>query len=156
MSKPMQILVGLVALILVAAGSFYGGMIFGEQQATASPPGGSELPADAAGFSPNPASGETGRGQPGAGGRFAARPGMLFGQIESIDGSTLVIANVEGQQTRVEVTDTTLIEKNTSVTIADLKVGETVMVSGSDNSDGSVTARSVQVAPVGRLGSPPE
>jgi hypothetical protein len=147
----MQILVGLVALILVAAGSFYGGMIIGEQQATASSPGGSELPADAR-FPPNPAASETGRGQPGVGERFAGRPGMLFGQIDSIDANVLLIANPDGQQTRVEVTDTTLIEKNTSVTVADLTVGEAVMVSGSENSDGSVTARSVQVAPVGRLG----
>ena len=76
---------------------------------------------------------------------------MIFGEIQSIDGDTLVIAAPNGQQTRVQITDTTLIEKNASVEITDLAAGETVMVSGSENSDGSVMARSVQVAPTGRM-----
>ena len=50
------------------------------------------------------------------------------------------------------MTDTTLIEKNASVTVADLTTGETVIVSGTPGSDGSITARSVQVAQAGRLG----
>jgi hypothetical protein len=52
----------------------------------------------------------------------------------------------------VNVTETTLIEKNMSVKLGDLARGETVIVSGSQGTDGSITARSVQVAPAGRLG----
>lgn len=160
MSKPMQIILSLVVLILVAAGSFYGGTVFGRQQANAatlsSAPGLPEfdMQADAAPFG-DPAAGAGEGGQGGVGWRFAAQPGMLFGQIESIDGTTLVISDVNGQQRQVQVTDTTLIEKNASVTVANLEAGETVMVSGNENEDGSVTARSVQVAPAGRLGAPP-
>ena len=52
----------------------------------------------------------------------------------------------------MKVTDTTLIEKNASVTVAELTTGETIIVSGTPGSDGSITARSVQVAPAGRFG----
>ncbi len=76
---------------------------------------------------------------------------MTFGEIQSIDGNTLLIVDANGAEKRVQVTDTTLIEKNASVEITDLATGETVIVSGSDNDDGSVTARSVQVAPAGRF-----
>jgi hypothetical protein len=52
----------------------------------------------------------------------------------------------------VKVTDTTLIEKQASVKLSDLSQGETVMISGSTGADGTVTARTVQVAPRGRFG----
>jgi hypothetical protein len=44
----------------------------------------------------------------------------------------------------VHATDTTLVEKYTAVGVGDLEVGERVIVSGSQNDDGSVTARSIQ------------
>mgnify|MGYP001768331299 CR=1 FL=1 len=158
MSKPMQIILGLVVLVLVAAGSFFGGMLVGKQQASAAAP--VSFSADfqpPAGVIPlgDPSARPNAPGQQGAAGRFAAQPGMLVGQIESIEGNTLLIAGAEGQQTQVQVTDTTLIEKNASVTVADLETGETVMISGSENDDGSITARSLQVAPAGRMGRPP-
>ena len=157
MSKAVKIILGAVVVAVIAAGSFYGGMVYGEQQATTAAavvqmnfpegfqlPDGAVLPGGAAG-GPGP------RGQGGEVNGFGAQPGMIFGEIQSIDGDTLVIAVPNGQQTRVQITDTTLIEKNASVEITDLAAGETVMVSGSENSDGSVMARSVQVAPTGRM-----
>ncbi len=157
MNKPLKIILGVVVVALIAAGSFYGGMVFGKQQATASaatvpmnfpegfqPPDGATLPGDGTGrFGA--------RGQGGAAGGFAAQPGMIFGEIQSIDGDTLLIVDANGAEKRVQVTNTTLIEKNASVEVTDLAAGETVIVSGSENDDGSVTARSVQVAPAGRM-----
>lgn len=69
--------------------------------------------------------------------------GGLAGTIESVTGTTVVIKTNEGSVT-VQTTDSTLIEKNVSVTVAELVVGENVMVSGSKNDDGSYTARSIQ------------
>jgi hypothetical protein len=77
---------------------------------------------------------------------------MLFGQIEEIGDGVLVVIDNDGKPTQVHVTDTTLIEKNASVPLADLMAGETVIVSGSQGDDGTITARSVQVAPAGRFG----
>jgi hypothetical protein len=159
MNKTLKIVL-LVALVLtIAAGSFYGGMVYGKQQAAS---------VFTAGFPPNGAglaiAGQDGvfqtpRGQ-GAGSRFqeaAGLPGMTFGQIEGIEGNLLTITDRNGNTVRVQVAETTLIEKNASVSVADLAVGDAVIISGNPNDDGSITARSVQVAPAGRfLGGGPD
>jgi hypothetical protein len=161
MNKALKVILGVVVVVVIAAGSFYGGMVFGKSQASASaatvpmnfpegfqPPDGAALPGDGAGRL-------GARGQGGAAGGFAVQPGMIFGEIQSIDGDILLVVDANGAQKRVQVTNTTLIEKNASVEVTDLVTGETVIVSGSENDDGSVTARSVQVAPAGRfMGGP--
>ena len=163
MNKAVQIIVGVLVLVVVAGGSFYGGMAVGKTQAEAALP---FVSSQAGGF-PAVAGGQGGGFPADAQGRAAfgqgrqmgttagsdALTGMTVGQIESAEGQTLVVADANGQRIRVQVTDTTLIEKNASVTVAELEVGETVMISGSENGDGSITARSVQAAPAGRLGS---
>lgn len=151
MSKPILIIVVVVVVLVVAAGSFYGGMTYGKSQtSTAASAGfqgvdGQGAPGDFQGF--------RGQGQNGAAGARtdAVQPGSTFGQIESIDGNTLSVTDRNGNPVTVQVTDTTLIEKNASVSVSDLAAGDTVIISGSDNSDGSITARSVQVAPAGRF-----
>ena len=66
-----------------------------------------------------------------------------MGTIEEIQGNTLVLSTQDGT-VRVQTSDTTLIEKFTSVGLLELKVGEQVMASGTKNDDGSYTARSIQ------------
>ena len=64
----------------------------------------------------------------------------------------MMVTDNNGNKTKVQVTDTTLIEKNASVKLTDLATGDTVIVSGSTGSDGTFTARSVQVGAPGRFG----
>jgi len=68
------------------------------------------------------------------------------GTIKSVEGDTLVVTTSQGD-TQVQATNTTLIEKYPTASVGDLKVGERVVVSGSQNDDGSVTARSIQSLP---------
>ncbi len=158
MSRPASIALMVVAIVAVGAGAFYGGMRYGQQSAL------SDLRSS---FQPGSAAvqfgdgGQNRLGQNGQPGQFAQRGATgangftgsgVFGTIESIDGDTMVISTGDGQKTTVKTTDTTLIEKNASVSISELAQGETVVVSGSKNDDGSLTARSVQVAPTGRIG----
>jgi hypothetical protein len=144
MKRTVWIILGVVVLLLVAGGSFFGGTLYGKSQAqtafAARRPGG---------FT---GANGTGQGQPGANAR-AGGQGGIFGQIDSIGDGVLVIKDNNGKQTQVKVTDTTLIEKQAAVKLTDLTTGETVIVSGSTAADGSVTARSVQVAPAGRFGA---
>ena len=147
MNRTLRIALGTIVLLALVAGSFYGGTLYGKQQARASLPEalwqrmGTMGRGDVSGADAH---------QSGFG-RFDAQGGGLIGQIEEIDGDSLIITNMGGQQTRVQVTETTLIEKYASVTVAELEPGEQVVVSGSENEDGSITARSVQVAPAGRF-----
>jgi hypothetical protein len=141
------VMIGLVVLaaVVIAAGSFYGGMVYGKGQAEAT------FPAldDGAGFGGR-------RGQqvsPGAeadSGQFADRQGnMLFGEIQSIGTGELTVTDANGEQITVYVADTTLIQKQAEVTLADLEQGETVVISGNRDDDGNITARSLQVSPGG-------
>jgi len=66
-----------------------------------------------------------------------------MGTIEEVEGDTLILSTQEGT-IRVQTTDTTLIEKYESVQVGSLEVGEQVIVSGAENSDGSLTARSIR------------
>ncbi len=154
MNRTTRIILSIVALIAVAAGGFVGGMFYGKGQAqsrfVAGAPGGAFF-----GGAPNGQSGRT-AGQGTANGA-ANRGSGVFGEIQQVGDGLLVIKDQNGKETQVKVTDTTLIEKNASVALSDLKAGETVIVSGSKGTDGAITARSVQVAPAGRfgMGQPP-
>lgn len=143
MNRTLRIVLSILALVIVAGGSFFGGMLYGKSQAqmtfTAI-----RQPGDFTGTAPNGAG-------PGAGQR-GFQGGMLVGQIQEIGDGVMVVTDSNGKETQVKVTDTTLIEKQASVTLADLATGETVMVSGSKADDGSITARSVQVGAMGRFG----
>ena len=155
MSKGVQSGLLVIVVLVLMGGSFYGGTLYGKQ--TAEP----ALPAEFAermakfaeegGVMPEPGQSF---GQGGLG-RLRVDSGQVgggyAGQIEENDGSTIIISSFDGAQTVVKVTDTTLIEKYASVTAAELEVGEQVIVSGSQNDDGSITARSVQVAQFGRF-----
>jgi hypothetical protein len=145
MNRTVAIIVGVIVVLLVAAGSFFAGSLYGKNQAQAA------FTARRAAFGGG--DGQFG-GQPGLGGQQGAngRGGFTLGQIESIGDGMLTIKDNNGKQTQVKVTDTTLIEKQASVKLSDLTQGETVMVSGSQGADGTITARSVQVAPAGRFG----
>ena len=135
MNKTVIIIVTLLVIMAVVAGSFWAGMSFGQARASQAReqfrgPGGQ-------------APGLFGTPQPGQRGaeRFA---GGVMGTIEAVEGDTLVVTTQEGT-IRVQTTDTTLIEKYTAVTIGDLEAGEGVMVSGTRQDDGSYTARSIRV-----------
>ncbi len=147
MNRTVGIILGVVVLLAVAGGSFFGGTLYGKNQAKSAFvdmgqanrfPGGVQggIPSDGRGL---------------RGGQGAVQGGMLVGQIQEIGDGVMVITGIDGKQTQVKVTDTTLIEKQASVTLADLETGETVMVSGSKADDGSITARSVQVGALGRF-----
>ena len=161
MNKALQIIIVLVIVIVVAAGSFYAGTVYAQQQATANRaaqfagrqgqfPGldGDNADGNAPQFQQGGRAGNLG------GNRTAGQGGGgTFGQIAEIDGGTLTITTRDGNQIKVLVTDTTLIEKYASVSATELETGETVIISGSANEDGSITARSLQVAPAGRMGN---
>jgi hypothetical protein len=140
MNKTVKIIVAVLVVVAVAGVSFYGGTVYARSQIQ------SQFAARAGAF-----------GGPGADGQgFAARNrqgGVTFGTIEQIGDGTLTIKDQSGKETQVKVSDTTLIEKNASVKLSDLTQGETVVVSGSAGTDGTITARSVQVAPAGRFGA---
>jgi hypothetical protein len=137
MNKRVLIGLGILVLVILAAGGgFFAGTAMAQNRARQ-------------GFFRGQFGGQEGQfqrpartPQPGQEGDVRSGGGIM-GTIKSVEGDTVVITTQEGE-TQVHATDTTLIEKYMTVGVGDLEVGERVVVSGSQNDDGSVTARSIQ------------
>jgi len=119
--------------ILVGGLSFYGGV----QYANA-----------AKGSSGNPQT-QGGQGQRvrQGGGQFGRNQGgaMVNGEILSVDAQSVTVKLPAGGSKIAFYSTSTKISKTVDGTIEDLKVGETLMLNGQDNPDGSMTAQTIQL-----------
>lgn len=137
--KTVSIIIGVVLII----GSFYGGMLYGKSQ-------NSGLKGEMGDF---PTGGMTGVRSGNAGGS------MISGEIISKDATSITIKLQNGGSQIVLVSESTPVTKSTSGAASDLAVGTQVMVSGTTNTDKSITAKSVQIRPANETnpaGTPPE
>ncbi len=117
-----------IVLILIGA-SFYGGMLYGKANA------------------PRGYNGQFAAGGIRMGGRGGAG-GVTAGSIIAKDATSITVKMQDGSTKIVLTSGTTKVMKSTSGTLDDLSVGTNVVVTGSVNSDQSVTATSVQIRPV--------
>ena len=88
----------------------------------------------------------TGAGANG-GMRGAAGNGFLSGTIASKDSGSITLNTRDGSSHVVLVTPNTSVSKSVSGTLSDVVVGTTVIISGTTNSDGSVSASLIQLRP---------
>ncbi len=123
-----------VGLIVIIALSFYGGVAY---QTSKIPAGGQFGQAGQGGF--GGAGGRTGGARGGAGG------GMVSGSVLSINGNTMTVDMRAGGSKVVILPGSASILKSTTGTTTDLVAGENVIVNGTTNTDGSVTATMVQI-----------
>lgn len=97
-------------------------------------------------------------GNPGQGRRFGGNGNMrpVAGEILNADDKSITVKMMDGSSKIVLLSDKTQINKATTAVKADLKIGEKVAVFGAENSDGSVTAQSIQLNPQfgGRMSTP--
>ncbi len=120
--------------IIVGVAAFYGGMTYGRSQAVT--PSGQTFQ----------------RGGSRNGGGFGANNGgFASGQILSEDSQSITIELRNGSSTSANSTkivffsSSTAIMKMTNGTVADLQTGANVIVTGTPNADGSITAQSIQL-----------
>jgi hypothetical protein len=132
MNKNMIIVVVITAGLIGAA--FYGGMMY--QRST--------VPQRGAGFA-------AGTGRPGTAGRtsFTMGAGAVAGSILSKDASSITVKMQDGSTKIVLTNASTSVLKTSTGSLADLSVGTNVTAVGTPNSDGSVTAVSVSIRPLG-------
>lgn len=141
MKKNLPIIIALI--IVVGAGSFYGGMKYGQSQR----PGRGNF-ADFANLTPEQrqqrmqqAGGGSGR-MGGQGGN-----GATNGEIISKDDKSVTLKLRDGGSKIVFLSDSTEIMRQATGTASDLVVGENLMVTGDANQDGSITAKTMQMRP---------
>jgi hypothetical protein len=155
MNRFITIVLGVLVVLVIAAGSFYGGMVYGKNQAQPTFPlagEAGELPVVRGQFGMRPG----GQARSEEGQLLGRQGGMLFGEIQTIGSGELTVTDEGGQQVRVYVEDTTLIQKQASVTLDDLEEGEMVIISGNRDDDGNITARMLQVSPGGAFFAQPD
>lgn len=75
--------------------------------------------------------------------------GVVAGQILSKDADGVTIGLSVGGSKIVIVPQSANISKSVQGSVADLTVGEEITIQGATNGDGSVTAQSIQIRPVG-------
>lgn len=138
MKKIILIVGSILVAALLSAGSFYGGMTYQTNKAK-------QAQANffaARGQNQNgqfPANGQSAGGRQG----FFGNGGGTIGQIKSIDGDVIQLSTPQNVTT-VTVSSNTVIRKTVDGTLADLKPGMRVTVIGQRDSNGNITAATIQ------------
>ena len=133
------LIIGLVSLLIGGGVGFFGGMQYQKGQAASQR---------------SQFAGNFGNGANGTGRRFGGNGanGMAVrGQIISSDSNSITIKMNDGSTKIVVLGSSTTIAKTTTGSSNDLTNGANVIIFGTTNSDGSVTAQNIQIgnAPFG-------
>ena len=137
-----------IAIVIIVGGAaFYGGMKYGESKKNI---GGRNGFADFKDFQNFPSDGQGRLGVPGS-----KDGGVNFtsGEIISADEQSVTVKLQNGGSKIIFFSDSTKITKTAEGAVADLTAGETIMVSGTANQDGSITAETIQLRPAVPVGA---
>ncbi len=120
----------IIGAIILAGGAFYGGVQYNKNQTKN-------------GF------GQRMQGfQQGDVKNLRAGGGMTTGEILSKDDKSITIKLSTGGSKIIFFSDATTIGKFTNGNYGDLAIGESVTVNGATNTDGSITAQTIQIRPI--------
>lgn len=139
------IVVAVIVLVVAGVGGFFGGMQY-QKSKTPSFAGGSRGQDNVEGqFT------QGGDHQPGENGgfrgRFSGQGQPVSGEVIAKDDESITVKDQDGGSKIIFISDTTLIRKTDEGNLDDLIEGMQVLVFGSENPDGSVTAENIQLNP---------
>lgn len=130
---------GVLALAVIAAGAFWGGVMVQKHHdrnlvgtTTSATSGAAGTRTRGGGFG--------GFGAAGGGGGGA---GATVGQVKLVDGATIYVTDNSGNTVTVKTTDSSKFTKQTSVGLNAVAPGDTVIIRGAPQSDGSISAATV-------------
>lgn len=126
-----------ITVIVIGGGAFWGGMKYAQVKSSTNGRG----------------SGSFANGQrPGRMGGQGMRGGFTNGEILSKDDKSITVKLTDGGSRIIFFSASTTIGKIAPGTLSDLEVGKQVLVTGSGNSDGSMTAQNIQLRPIDKSG----
>src|SRR6185437_1726268 len=141
--KNNNMIIMIIVAVVIAAVGFFGGMQYEKSKAATNT--GGQFAAGGAG------GGNVRFGAGGAGGgRFGGRGGAggaTIGQIVSSDSNSITVKLADGSSKIVNISGSTKISKSETATMSELTTGSQVAAFGTPNSDGSITAMTVQLNP---------
>lgn len=128
----------IITLIVIVGGTFYGGIKYNQSKNNLL-------------FSPEQHQQLSQGNMRGAfpGGLKERRTGSDFlnGEVIAKDEQSLTLKMLDGGSKIVFFSDSTQISKITNGLIDDIEIGKQIMVTGEQNSDGSYTAKTIQLSP---------
>ena len=130
-----------IGAVVIAGVFFWGGMVYGQGKSVASTTGSQNFSTQG---------GQLRGGVAGANGAQRSARIMNGGAVGSIvakDTTSITVALRDGGSKIVFLSPKTAISKTTDGVAGDLAVGKEVSVNGTPNSDGSITAQSIQLRP---------
>lgn len=137
MASKKCIIASAIIVVIVAGISFYVGTFFGSR--SNSGPNFSEFSQNGnrTGFNPSNLNG----------GARNASAGVNFGEIISIENGQITVKLDNGGSKLLFIQDSTIVSKSVEGNIGDLSKGTNITFQGTNNSDGSITAQSIQIRP---------
>ncbi len=144
-----HIITTVVVAVVIGVVGFFGGSKYGQAKAKSAAPTFTRT-FNGAGTGANFA-GRTGAGRAGANG------GLVAGEVIKQDETSLTVQLPNNGGSKIVLfSGSTTVGKVATGTTADLVTGTNVVVTGSANSDGSVTAQNIQIRPSGMPGMTPQ
>ena len=124
----------IVLIIVVGVGAFFGGVYYQKSKMTTMGPG-------VNGSRP------TGSMPTGSRGQNSNNGGSMptDGEITAIDGDSITVKTSDGGSKIIILNSSTTISEMAETSKDKLSIGSNIMVTGTENSDKSVTAKSVQI-----------
>lgn len=138
MNKATLYIIFITALIGVGGGAFYGGMQFKKSQTTSR----------FAEFQSGNFQGLRSAGTPDQARNNGS--GVISGQIVSKDENSITVQLADGSSKIIFFSGSTQIGKFEQGTAQDLTGGQNITIIGQTNSDGAITAESIQIRPEGQ------
>ncbi|MEK7519904.1 MAG: hypothetical protein AAB581_01510 [Patescibacteria group bacterium] len=135
---------GIVAMVIVGAGAFGGGMQYAQKKSQSAVPGNGQNFRD---LSPEERQARFQQMGGTRGMRTTAGGGFITGEVIAQDDTSVTVKLRDGGSTIVFFGEQTQIAKTVTGAASDLAPGEQVAVTGTANQDGSVTAASIQIRP---------
>ena len=152
--KKILIIVGAVVVaLLIAGGSFYGGMAYQNRQIAQTRAnffrqrgqgGAGQFPNDSQPGGGFGVFGYGNRGANGQGGTGGFARGGTVGQVKSLNGNTLQVSTAQNVTT-VNLSNTTRIEKYQAAQTSELQPGVQVLVTGERDANGNINATQILI-----------